>query len=289
MLEKKVALVTGASSGIGYEITKLLASKGYTVYAVARRTTPIKPLEEEFPEKVIAVSLDVSDLQQIQDLKTRFTRDLPDSKLHILYNNAGQSCTFPAVDVDNDKIEQCFKVNVFGPMNLCREMSDFVINARGTIVFTGSLAGIVPFPFGSIYSSTKAAIHQYARVLHVEMKPFGVKVINAITGGVATNIADTRPLLEDSVFNTPEGRHAFETRQNMAKNNKPMSPAVYAKKLVADVESSSDPVDVYRGAMATVMSWVMLLVPYNLLEWGLYKKFHLDDLFHKLAERKKQE
>lgn len=289
MLEKKVALVTGASSGIGYEITKLLASKGYTVYAAARRTTPIKPLEEEFPEKVIAVSLDVSDLQQIQDLKTRFTRDLPDSKLHILYNNAGQSCTFPAVDVDNDKIEQCFKVNVFGPMNLCREMSDFVINARGTIVFTGSLAGIVPFPFGSIYSSTKAAIHQYARVLHVEMKPFGVKVINAITGGVATNIADTRPLLEDSVFNTPEGRHAFETRQNMAKNNKPMSPAVYAKKLVADVESSSDPVDVYRGAMATVMSWVMLLVPYNLLEWGLYKKFHLDDLFHKLAERKKQE
>lgn len=289
MLEKKVALVTGASSGIGYEITKLLASKGYTVYAAARRTTPIKPLEEEFPEKVIAVSLDVSDLQQIQDLKTRFTRDLPDSKLHILYNNAGQSCTFPAVDVDNDKIEQCFKVNVFGPMNLCREMSDFVINARGTIVFTGSLAGIVPFPFGSIYSSTKAAIHQYARVLHVEMKPFGVKVINAITGGVATNIADTRPLLEDSVFNTPEGRHAFETRQNMAKNNKPMSPAVYAKKLVADVESSSDPVDVYRGAMATVMSWVMLLVPYNLLEWGLYKKFYLDDLFHKLSERKKQE
>lgn len=289
MLEKKVALVTGASSGIGYEITKLLASKGYTVYAAARRTTPIKPLEEEFPEKVIAISLDVSDLQQIQDLKTRFARDLPDSKLHILYNNAGQSCTFPAVDVGNDKIEQCFKVNVFGPMNLCREMSDFVINARGTIVFTGSLAGIVPFPFGSIYSSTKAAIHQYARVLHVEMKPFGVKVINAITGGVATNIADTRPLLEDSVFNTPEGRHAFETRQNMAKNNKPMSPAVYAKKLVADVESSSDPVDVYRGAMATVMSWVMLLVPYNLLEWGLYKKFHLDDLFHKLSERKKQE
>ncbi|CCD23414.1 acylglycerone-phosphate reductase NDAI_0B03800 [Naumovozyma dairenensis CBS 421] len=280
---KKIAVVTGASSGIGYEITNELAKNNYIIYACARRVDPIQQLVDEFSNAVIKPhKLDISNPEEITQFKQFLSENLPNEKLDLLYNNAGQSCTFPALDVSNDVMEQCFKVNVFGHVNMCRELSQFLINAKGTIVFTGSLAGITPFPFGSIYSATKAAIHQYARVLHLELKPFGVRVINAVTGAVKSNIADTRPLPETSVFNFAEGQEAFKNRQLMAKKSHPMPADVYAKKLVKDIMSGSDPVDIYRGKLATVMSFIMLLVPYRILEFGLKKYFKLDKVFEAL-------
>ncbi|CCC68735.1 hypothetical protein NCAS_0B06510 [Naumovozyma castellii] len=291
---RKTAIVTGASSGIGYEITKELARNGFIVYACARRLGPIDDLINDLaPELTTELAkavikpyqLDISKEDEVKQFRVFLEKELPNGKLDLLYNNAGQSCTFPALDVTNDVMEQCFKVNVFGHVNMCRELASYLIQARGTIVFTGSLAGITPFPFGSIYSATKAAIHEYARVLHLEMKPFGVRVINVVTGGVATNIADTRPLPDDSVYNFPEGRKAFEYRQSMAKNHHPMPADVYAKELIKDILSDKDPVDVYRGKLATIMSYVMMLVPYSLLEWGLCKKFKLDKVFEALKSK----
>lgn len=285
MTEQKIALITGASSGIGFELTKQLAAKGYKIYAAARRTGPIKPLEEQYRDLIIPVQLDVSDPAQIVALRERFETELPDGKLHILYNNAGQSCTLPALDLTNDAIEQVFKVNVFGPMNLCREMSQFVINSRGTILFTGSVAGLMPFPFGSAYASTKAAIHQYARVLHGEMKLFGVRVINVITGGVKTDIADKRSIPEDSLFNTPEGRPALEYRKHMSDNNHPMSADAYVREVIKDIERSYDPVDVYLGTFSSIAYWIYKFAPYPLLEWVLRRRFKLDGIYNSFKRK----
>ncbi|EHN01954.1 Ayr1p [Saccharomyces cerevisiae x Saccharomyces kudriavzevii VIN7] len=285
---KKVAVVTGASAGIGCEITKELARNGYMVYACARRLEPMEQLTFQFgSDSVKPYKLDISKPEEIVTFAGFLRTTLPDGKLDLLYNNAGQSCTFAAMDATDAVIEQCFKVNVFGHVNMCRELSQFLVNSRGTIVFTGSLAGVVSFPFGSIYSASKAAIHQYARGLHLEMKPFGVRVINAITGGVATDIADKRPLPENSIYNFPEGRDAFNSRKTMAKDNKPMPAEAYAKQLVQDILSSRDPVDVYRGTFATIMRFVMILVPYWLLEKGLSRKFKLDKVNSALKLKQK--
>lgn len=282
----KIAVVTGASSGIGHAITKELASNGYKVYACARRTGPIEQLSKEFSEDVIIpCHLDITKESDIQQLKIQLANELPYRKLDLLYNNAGQSCTFPALDVTSDMIEQCFKVNVFGQINMCRELSQFLINAHGTIVFTGSLAGVAIFPFSSVYAASKAAIHQYARGLHLEMKPFGVRVINVVTGGVNTDIADKRPLPQSSIFNFKEGIEAFQYRQQMSKRNKPMSADVYAKKLMHDILSENDPVDVYRGTFATLMSWIMVLFPYWIIEWGFSIKFKLNKVYKVLKQK----
>lgn len=284
-MESKVALVTGASSGIGYSLTKELVSKGFTVYAAARRVDPIKKLKDRLGNQVIPIYLDISNEDNIISLKKQLRNELPDGKLDLLYNNAGQSCTIPALDITNADMEYAFKVNVFGPINMCRELSEFVIKAKGTIVFTGSIAGIVPFPFASIYSATKASIHQYARVLHLEMKPFGVRVINVITGGVDTNIADSRELLNSSLYYFPEGISAFESRRTMAKNNNPMNPDLYACKVVSDILSRNDPVDLYHGFLSSILSWIMIFIPYSILEWGLAKKFGLDRVSSLLQEK----
>ncbi|SCU82007.1 LADA_0C02432g1_1 [Lachancea dasiensis] len=288
MEDVKVAVVTGASSGIGFELTKQLANKGYKVYAAARRVDRITPLQTEFPNLVVPVKLDVAEPAQIATFKLRLQDELPGQKLDLLYNNAGQSCTFPAVDVSNENLEMVFKVNVFGPINLCRELIPFLLKARGTIVFTGSLAGLISFPFGSVYSATKSAIHSYARGLHLEMKPFGVKVLNVITGGVATDIADKRSLPEDSIYNIPEAQDALEYRRNMAKNHKPMSASEYVSDVLKDVESSRRPVDVYHGSFVRVAYWLSSFVPAWIMEKIIEHRFKLDTFSKKLGKPKAQ-
>ncbi|SCU84639.1 LAMI_0C08306g1_1 [Lachancea mirantina] len=285
MSYQKTALITGASSGIGFEATKQLADKGYKIYAAARRLTLLESLEAKYPGQVIAVELDVSDPEQIVALRERFAAELPDQKLDLLYNNAGQSCTFAATDATHEIVERAFKVNVFGPMNLCRELSQFLINSGGTIVFTGSVAGLVPFPFGSVYGATKAAIHQYARVLHQEMKCFNVRVINVVTGGVHTDIADKRGVPENSLFNVPEARAALEARREMAKNNHPMSVEKYVARVVHDIESRRDPVDVYRGRVASLAYWISWLVPYAVLERIVFYRFKLFPFYNAMRRK----
>lgn len=282
MARQKTALVTGASSGIGYEVSKELALNGYKVFATARRTEPMESLKQY---GVVPFQLDVSSIESVLKAKKYLTEELEDGKLDILYNNAGQSCTFPAIDVTDSNVEQVFQVNVFGPIRLTRELSQLVIKAHGTILFTGSLAGIAPFPFGSIYSSTKAAIHQYARGLHLEMKGLGVRVINVITGGVHTNIADTRPFPESSIFNIPEGNAVLKERQEMAKRNSPMEPSVYAKKIVKKIKGSSDPIDVYLGTYSTLVPFFVKWFPGWVVELVFIRKFKLRKVFEILGKK----
>lgn len=282
----KTALVTGASSGIGYAVVKELARHGFTVYACARREDVLRELAAEFPlGTVVPYALDITQITEIVQLKEHLAAHLPQQRLDVLYNNAGQSCCLPAVDLTDDILTRIFRVNVIGHMDMTTQLAAFLINAKGTVVFTGSIAGITMFPFGAAYAATKAAIHQYARVLHGEMKIFDVRVINAVTGGVDTEIADKGDLPRSSMFHFEEGLAAFEERKRMVEHSQPMAAEKYARKLVADVLSSRDPIDVYRGSWATVMSWVMALAPYWLVEWGLFKKFKLDSLHAAVRRR----
>lgn len=285
--DSKTALVTGASSGIGYAVVKELVENGFVVYACARRLELLELLANEYgSNKVIPYKLDVANFEEIIKLKEYLSSHLPHQKLDVLYNNAGQSCTMPAVDVSNEKLTQLFHVNVIGHINMTSQLCQFLINSKGTIVFTGSLSGICIFPFGAVYAASKAAIHQYARVLHSEMKMFDVRVINTITGGVATDIADKSALPESSPFYFPEGIEALENRKFMAARNFPMSPEKYAKEVVGDILSSRDPVDVYRGTLSSVVSWLMLFAPYWLVESAVFKKFKLDAVERALRQRR---
>lgn len=281
--QKKVVLVTGASSGIGYATSIEFAKRGYKVYAGARRLEAMEPLKKY---GIIPVKLDVSSLDSVKEIKVLLQRE-NDGKLDYLFNNAGQLCTFPAIDTTDEWFKQCYEVNVFGPMRLTRELAPLLINAKGTVGFTGSLSGLAPFPFSCTYSSTKAAIHAYAGTLRLEMKPFDVKVLNFVTGGVKTEIADTRPLPESSLFNVPEMKEALVERQQMAARNNPMPAEKYAYKVVNDFESLSinGSLNKYRGTSASFLHWVFLLMPRYLIELAFIRKFKLAGVFKSMREK----
>lgn len=283
MSNQKVALVTGASSGIGFATAVEFAKRGFKTYACARRLEPMEPLKGY---GIITVTCDVTKIESVRKLHD-LIKEENDGKLDVLFNNAGQSCTFPAVDVTDDAVSQCFEVNVFAPVRLTREFTDLLVNAKGTVGFTGSVSGLVPFPFSSIYSATKAAIHQYAAVLRLEMKPFGVKVLNFVTGGVKTNIADTRDLPENSWFNVPGIDAALVERKQMAARNNPMPAEKFAKQIVDDFEYQTlgGKLNLYRGQLATFLGHLMSWCPRFLVEKALIRKFKMQNVFAYIAQK----
>lgn len=193
----KTVLITGCSSGIGHSLAREFKARGLRVFATARKTNSISDLATLGIE---TLSLEVTNKASIEALKDEIA-SRTDGSLDILVNNAGRNYTVPALDVEYDEIQLTFDTNLFAIMRMCQAFAPMLIQARGTIVQIGSLAGIMPYVFGSVYNASKAALHSYSDTLRVELAPFDVRVITVVTGGVKSNIARTkRDLPYDSVY-----------------------------------------------------------------------------------------
>lgn len=276
----RYALVTGCSSGIGHATAIELSQRGYKVFACARRVEPMEDLKEF---GIVTFSLDVADAESVVRAR-KFVERQTEGKLDVLFNNAGQTCTRPAIDVTDAEILQCLDVNFIGCIRMTREFVPLLIQSRGIVAFTGSVAGLTPVPWGSVYAASKAAIHSYAQTLHLELKPLGVRVLNVVTGGVKTNIADKRPFPEDSFYYCPEMLEAFEYRRNIASRSNPTLPEVYAKQVVDDMVNQQSPVFVYRGK-GGFTSRIMSLLPTSVIEYVLVFQFKLGRLFSVMQEK----
>lgn len=195
---RKTVLVTGCSpGGIGHSLAKSFHNHGLRVFATARSSETLSSLSSLGIETV-SLTVDSEDsrqacFEQIQTLTQG-------RGLDYLVNNAGRNYTMPALDVELDQIRETFETNVFAVMRLVQLFSPLLIQARGTVVMIGSVAGVVPYVFGSVYNASKAALHTYANTLRVEMAPLGVSVITVVTGGVKSRIARVERVLPETSY-----------------------------------------------------------------------------------------
>jgi len=193
----KTVLITGCSSGIGHALALEFKSQGLRVFATARKTSSIADLEAKGIE---TVALEVTDSASIAALKDEIV-SRTDGRLDYLINNAGRNYTVPALDIELDEVREVFETNVFAVMRMCQTFAPLIIEAKGTIVQIGSLAAVMPYVFGSVYNASKGALHSYTDALRVEVAPFGVRVVNVITGGVASSLTRVeRTLPSDSIY-----------------------------------------------------------------------------------------
>lgn len=162
--------------------------KGLRVFATARKAASLTDLAALDIE---TFSLEVTQPASISALADEITALTAGRGLDYLVNNAGRNYTVPALDVDFDEVQTTYETNVFAVMRMCQSFSSLLIQARGTIVQIGSITGVTPYVFGSVYNSTKAALASYSDTLRVELAPFDVRVITVVTGGVQSNIART--------------------------------------------------------------------------------------------------
>ncbi|CUM65232.1 uncharacterized protein PRCAT00002863001 [Priceomyces carsonii] len=276
MSKQKYALVTGSSSGIGYNVCIALSKRGYKVFGASlEHTLPLMdPLQKEWG--VVPVACDITNNEDIRKT-VEYIKKETNGKLHLLYNNAGIAVGAPAIEQPADDLEKVFRVNVFGHMYMTQYMSDLVIAAKGTIVFTSSIAARVPLPWISAYCSTKAAIDQYALVLHGEMEPFGVRVHSVITGGVNTAIGDNSCNIDigPSRYNVDGIIESTKASSGMTRDPRThVSPESYAENVVRCITRKRDPgFNIYQGGFSYIMHFVGRWFPLFLTEWILQFQF----------------
>jgi NAD(P)-dependent dehydrogenase (short-subunit alcohol dehydrogenase family) len=170
--EQKAVFITGASTGIGRNMAERLASEGYFVYAGARKEKDLAELDAM--ENIKAVRLDVTKQGDV-DAAVALIRE-QGRGLWGLINNAGVATRAPVAAVTDDEVDFVFAVNVDGVVRVTRAFIPLIVESKGRIVTTGSIAGILSSPGGSVYSMTKHAVEAFTDSLAAEMADAGVQV-----------------------------------------------------------------------------------------------------------------
>ena len=182
-MTNRVALVTGATSGIGHETARMLADHGYRVYAAGRRVERLKPLAHK---GVTAVQMDLTDSASIQKAVARILQK--EKQVDLLVNNAGYGSYGPVEQVSIDEVRRQFEVNLFSLARLTQLVLPAMRRAeRGRIVNTSSMAGRMVTYMGAWYHATKYALEAFSDALRMETRPFGIDVVLIEPGAIATN------------------------------------------------------------------------------------------------------
>jgi NAD(P)-dependent dehydrogenase (short-subunit alcohol dehydrogenase family) len=187
-LEGKVAVITGGSAGIGLAAAKRFAGEGAYVFITGRRQAELDAAVKEIGPNAAAVRADAADVGDL----TRLFDTVKAAKGHIdvLYANAGVYEFTPFGSITEQAYDRMFDINVKGVLFTVQQAVP-LMNAGGSIILTGSVAGSKGFEAGSVYGATKAAIRSFARSLTADLKARSIRVNVLSPGPVQTPGFDT--------------------------------------------------------------------------------------------------
>lgn len=186
MIRKNV-FVTGASSGIGFELSKMLADKNYQVFALARREQKLKELQS-YSSLIQPIVYDLcSDLQGLRKI-------LENQEIDVLVNNAGLALGTEGIDqVKKEDWLTMFQTNVFSLIELTQMILPQMLERKsGDIVNMGSVAGFQTYKGGSIYNATKFAVRALTESFRKELLGLGIRVMGIHPGMVETEFSEVR-------------------------------------------------------------------------------------------------
>lgn len=182
----RIALVTGASSGIGEATARKLHALGYVVYGAARR---VDRMEKLAADGIRTIAMDVTDDDSLRAGVDRILSET--GRIDVLVNNAGYGSYGAVEDVPLDEARYQFEVNVFGAARLIQLVLPGMRAQRsGTIVNISSMGGRIYTPLGGWYHGTKFALEALSDCLRLEAKPFGIEVVVIEPGSIQTEWGD---------------------------------------------------------------------------------------------------
>ena len=233
----KVILITGASSGIGFDAAASLARQGHRVYAAARRVERMEPLKAL---GVVPLRMDVTDEASMEaGVRTVLEAE---GRIDVLVNNAGYGYFGAIENVPMEEARRQQEVNVFGLARLCQlVLPSMREQGSGRIVNTASVAGKTVLYFGGWYHVSKYSVEALSDALRMELKPFGIDVSMIEPGGIQTDwgiIAADH--LAESSKGTPyeaEGLREAETMRKAYSMRLLSKPSVVARAISKAVNS----------------------------------------------------
>jgi NAD(P)-dependent dehydrogenase (short-subunit alcohol dehydrogenase family) len=200
----RVAIVTGASSGIGAAAARRLHALGYTVYAVARRIELMAPLADD---GIRPVRVDVTDDAALAALVSRVIAET--GRVDVLVNNAGYGAMGALEDVPMAEARRQFDVNLFALARLIQLVLPHMRNqGGGRIVNVSSIGGKVHVPLSGWYHATKFAVEGLSDALRLDLAPFGIRVVVIEPGAINTEWHDVAA--ENLLATSGQGAYAAE-------------------------------------------------------------------------------
>ena len=195
-----VAVVTGSSSGIGFEIALMLARNGFQTYATMRnlaKSENIKSIASKENLPIYIEQLDVTDNESVTNAIQAIVSKA--NGIDVLVNNAGYALTGAFEDLAIEEIKAQYETNLFGLIRTTQTVLPIMRKQKsGAIVNISSGAGRFGYPGGSAYVSTKFAVEGLSESMAYELEPFGIKVILIEPGVIKTNIANGMVIAEKS-------------------------------------------------------------------------------------------
>jgi 3-hydroxy acid dehydrogenase / malonic semialdehyde reductase len=193
-MEKKLALITGATSGIGLETARLFAENRIQLILCGRRKDRLEALKEELQAKVQVdlLSFDVSIPDQVKKAFLSIKEKI--SSIDILINNAGNAHGLNTIDKGNmDDFDKMIDINIKGLLYVSEKIIPHMVSKKsGHIVNIGSIAGKEVYPKGNVYCASKAAVDFLGKAMRIDLAEHGIKVSNINPGLVETEFSLVR-------------------------------------------------------------------------------------------------
>jgi short-subunit dehydrogenase len=263
-IETKVALVTGASSGLGSVTARALVARGFHVFGTSR-TGGSGPLGVEM------LALDVDHDESVAGCVAELGRRA--GRVDVLVNNAGRALVGACEETSADEARALFETNVFGVIRVTSQILPIMrAQGGGAIVNVGSLAGFVGVPFHGVYAASKHALAGYTEALREEVRPFGVRVAlvepAAHRTGIQMSVPD-RPLgIYEAARRTVEGIMRAQIEEGGAPER--------VAEVIVRAATSSDPAFRHRvGWKAVWAAWARRIFPAFVFERVLRREFRL--------------
>lgn len=257
-MNKKVILITGASSGMGKETAKSLIQQGHKVYTVARRIDLMQDLKTFGGHPI---QMDVTNENDIQNVVETIIQK--EGKIDVLWNNAGYGLYGSVEDIPIDDARKQFEVNLFGLAAITQKVLPYMRKAKaGTIINTSSMGGKMYTPMGAWYHASKHALEGWSDCLRLELKQFNIKVVILEPGIIVTEFGDV--MLDNISKYSSKGAYSTLTNKLIVATKKMYekgqgSKATLIAKTVTKIVSTNKPKTRYRvGLYAKPMVWLRI-------------------------------
>ena len=274
-MTQRSVLITGSSSGIGYDAAHALRNRGWRVFATCRKQEDVDRLRAEGLESFI---LDLTDTESISKALNDILA-LTNGRLDALYNNGAFACPGAVEDLPTDALRAIFETNVFGWHELTRRVIPVMRGqGHGRIVNCSSVLGLVPFGWRGAYVSTKFAIEGLSDVLRLELRGSGIKVCLIEPGPITSKIRENAiPHFERWIdWKNSARRSDYERLMDRlyvdrGKDRFELPASAVSAKLIHALEAPNPKPRYYVTTATYLMGNLKRLLPTRALDWLIAK------------------
>ncbi len=252
----KVAVITGGSSGIGKAITQRLTNAGVKVYNISRSLSDSDLFQKSY-------QCDICDDTKLSEVIHDILSE--NDNIDLLFCNAGFGIGGKFENSNEADIERLLNVNLVASIKLTNKFLPY-ISQGGKIIYTGSLASLIPLPYQAVYSASKAGIESFSRAIATELKPRNIKVITVMPGDIKSGFTSARIKTQISDKAEEHGIMKMEKAEMKGKN-----PDFVAKTVIKLVRKKNPPLRVSVGVTSKFIALITRLIPTKMLNFLVSK------------------